>query len=573
MNRTVPRATSDEIQLYRSTLYSLLRSTAEVKIHTLEGVHAGMNSLMHPLARTTTPDISALIYSCMRLPDCLPAVRLVLLGQNSDVLRRNGYPDVNNWQPFTARARRRRCFYDGHETLACYIASRSDIEDVIPTLTAYQMEWNKLHVLFARFPKEVDIRNIEQDPVQFAALAQTLEISVEDLERLRTVWRENFVAILKGIQQKACSISVRLLGGSMAQYLRATHEWFENVKAAFPDILTRPVYFISSNTHSIANVLTGFALSRQKELEEFIHTSQDADLQQEWQQIESGAVRTSRENFLYYALKKYQNTRKGAGLIQAQLEAERQRGILRINPQYTFDVEAQIFDLQRLDIASLDPRLTEGKDLSFLTESKAIVLNIDYPLGLAAYNILSTVSIHTDLRGVYSMGKSASLNAARGDVIIPNVCQDEHSHNTYLFTNAFSAADVTPYLRYGSVLDNQKAICVLGTFLQNAHLMDIFFSESFADVEMELGNFCSALYEATRPKRYPVDEIVNLHETGIDFGVLHYVSDTPLSKGKNLGAGTLSYFGMDSTYACSVAVMNRIFEMERHTIENERELP
>ena len=157
MNRTVPRATSDEIQLYRSTLYSLLRSSSEVKLRTLEGVHIGMNSLMHPLAKEPIPDISALIYSAMRLPDVMPDVRLILLGQNSNVLSQNGYPDVEQWQLVSARARRRRCFYDGKETIACYIASRSDIEDAIPALTAYQIEWNKMHVLFSRWPKGIDL--------------------------------------------------------------------------------------------------------------------------------------------------------------------------------------------------------------------------------------------------------------------------------------------------------------------------------------------------------------------------------------------------------------------------------
>ena len=282
----------------------------------------------------------------------------------------------------------------------------------------------------------------------------------------------------------------------------------------------------------------------------------------------TGASRSNRENFLYYVLKKYQNTPAGSALVEAQLADERDHGIIRINAENTFEVEAQIIDLKRLDRRKMDSRLlSESDSLPFLAGSGALVLNIDYPLGLAAYNILSIVSVHCNLAGVYSMGKSASLNAARGDVIIPDVCQDEHSHNTYLFDNCFCAADVTPYLTYGSVLDNQKAICVLGTFLQNSHIMDIFFSESFGDVEMELGNFCSALYEATRPKRYPIDEIVNLHEADIDFGVLHYVSDTPMSKGKNLGAGTLSYFGMDSTYACSIAIMKRIFELGQKRVE------
>jgi hypothetical protein len=563
MNRTVPRATSDEIQLYRSTLYSLLRSTAEVKIRTLEGVHVGMNSLMHPLAKEMEPDISAFIYSAMRLPDPIPDVRLVLIGQNADVLCRNGYPDVDSWRPVSARARRRRCFYDGKETLACYIASRSDIEDVIPCLTAYQIEWNKMHALSARWPKDVDLEEMEDGEYMLALLSDTLGIAVEDLQRLRIIWRDQFVPTMKAVFQRELSFSVKLLGGSLAQYIKATHEWFENIRSAFPTLSDRPLYFVSSNTHSIANVLTGFALRYEDDLDGYIRDLVgDPELQAEWAHIQSRMTRASRENFLYYMLKKYQSTQKGARLAEAQLNDEREHGILRIDPAHTFEVEGQIIDLKKLDFSRIDPRLLNGGDLSLLAKSDAIILNIDYPLGVAAYNILSTVSIHTNLHGIYSMGKSASLNAARGDVIIPNVVQDEHSHNTYLFDNCFKASDVLPYLKYGSVLDNQKAICVLGTFLQNAHIMDVFYSESFGDIEMELGNFCSALYEATRPKRYPTDEIVHLHNTGLDFGVLHYVSDTPMSKGKNLGAGTLSYFGMDSTYACSIAILKRIFELE-----------
>lgn len=560
MNRTVPRATSDEIQLYRSTLYSLLRSTAEVKIRTLEETHAGMNSLMHPGARGSQPDISAFIYSVMRLPDCIPALRVVILGQNAAVFRRSGFPNVAAWQPVSARARRRRCFFDEKETLACYIASRSDIEDVVPALTAYQMEWNKLHFLFLGWPRQKDLAEIERDPAAWQALCETLQIPPDDLERLRTIWRGSFLSMLQTIREKELSLSVRLLGGSLAQYMRATHEWFENIRASCPEITERPVYFISSNPHSIPNLLTGFAQQREDELIDFIQHS--PELQAEWDTIQAGQVRASRENFLYYALKKYQGTPRGAALVEAQAEDEREHGIQRIASENTFDVEAQVIDLRRLEPARFDRRLVDEGALPSLQKSGALLLNIDYPLGLAAYNILSTISIHTDLRGVYSMGKSASLNAARGDVIVPNVCQDEHSRNTYFFANCFSAADVSPTLKYGTVLDNQKAICVLGTFLQNAHVMDIFFSEGFGDIEMELGNFCSALYEISRPKRFPSDEIVNLYTLPVDFGVLHYVSDVPMSRGKNLGAGTLSYYGMDSTYACSVAVLKRIFEME-----------
>ena len=74
MERTVPKSATDEIDLYLRTIYSLLRSTTEVQIRTLEEVHAGMNSLLHPDARKATPDTSALIYSSLRLPACITEV-------------------------------------------------------------------------------------------------------------------------------------------------------------------------------------------------------------------------------------------------------------------------------------------------------------------------------------------------------------------------------------------------------------------------------------------------------------------------------------------------------------------
>jgi len=112
-------------------------------------------------------------------------------------------------------------------------------------------------------------------------------------------------------------------------------------------------------------------------------------------------------------------------------------------------------------------------------------------------------------------------------------------------------------------LDSQKAVTVQGTFLQNYDYMDVFYREGYTDIEMEGGPYLSAVYEMVRPKRHPYNEIVDLHQAPFDMGILHYASDKPLSKGKNLGAASLSYFGMDPTYATSIAILRRIFEVER----------
>jgi hypothetical protein len=87
---------------------------------------------------------------------------------------------------------------------------------------------------------------------------------------------------------------------------------------------------------------------------------------------------------------------------------------------------------------------------------------------------------------------------------------------------------------------------------------------------MEAGPFLSAAFEMFRPTRHPVNEIVNLYGLPFDIGVVHYASDTPLGKGKNLGAGSLSYLGMDATYAVALAILRRIFEQESERLQDQR---
>jgi hypothetical protein len=287
------------------------------------------------------------------------------------------------------------------------------------------------------------------------------------------------------------------------------------------------------------------------------------DLLAEWQVIKSDTDNNSVENFLYYILKKVEQTPGCEEWNLAHQEILQQIGVRQVPSVHSFDVEAQVVELSKIDPHRLDPRVRDG-DLSFLRRSDALLLNIDYPLGIAAYNILRMVAENTDnVLGIYIMGKAATLNGVRGDMMIPNVVQDEHSLNTYLFNNVFEGSDLSPYLKYGTVLDNQKALSVLGTFMQNSRIMDVVYREGYTDVEMEAGPYLSAVCEMIRPKRHPYNEIVNLYSAPFDIGILHYASDTPLSKGHNLGAGALSYAGMDPTYAAGVVILNRIFEIER----------
>jgi hypothetical protein len=570
MERTVPTTESEEIELYTRTYYSLLRTTAEVQIRTLEEAHTSMRSLMHGGARDSAPDMSAFIYSLLRLPAVIADVEVVVFGQSGEVFARGGYPDVFKWQEVTAAARRRRCFYNGQDVLACLIASRSDIDDIVPVMTAYQIEWNKLHYRLKRVPQSISFDDLCNGMAGCNRLAEMLEIPVEDVDRLYAIWDVEMGAYLERIANAPCDFRIQLLSGSLSEYRRATRAWWDNIENSVPSVRERPVYFISSNTHSVINLLTGIALRHADELVGFLKESGSTGLLHEWQDILAKKVPSSRENFLYYAFKKYLQSPAGESLERDQARYERSHGIVRIPSKRYFDVETQVIELGELDPQHFDSRLlVEGMERGdFLKKSDAVILNIDYPLGLSAYNLLSEITDNVgSILGVYVLGKSATLNGVVGDAMIPNVVHDEHSQNTYLFSNSFSAGDVTPYQRYGSVLDNQKAVTVQGTFLQNTRYMDVFYREGYTDIEMEAGPYLSAVYEMYRPKRHPVNEIVNLYGIPFDLGIIHYASDTPLSKGKNLGAGSLSYYGMDSTYASTIAVLRRILCQESKRLQ------
>jgi len=562
VERTIPTTESEEVELYQRTYYSLLRATTEVRIRTLEEVHASMNSLLHPNAKNPNPDMSAFIYSILRLPQCISSVKTVVLGQSKDMFARFGYKDVDKWEEVNSIARRRRCYFNGKDILACFVASRSDIDDIVPLLTAYQIEWNKLHQRLESIPSSFFLQDLCQEDMNYSPLTEILEIPIEDLDRLYAIWDKDFGCHLEEIAKLPVKdLKIRLLSGTLNEYRRATHIWWKNIVHHVPALEEKPVYFISSNNHSVVNCLSGFAMLHKEELIDFLQYPGNAGLLKEWEDIRTKRIPTSDENFFYYVLKKYMQTEMGAHLLQYQKEHERSLGITRIPSWHSFDVEAQIIDLSKLNQAYFDSRIRlNGWDR---IDSNALILNIDYPLGLAAYNILIEVAsfVHSVL-GVYIMGKAATLNGIVGDIMLSKVVHDEHSLTTFLFPNCFKAGDVSKYLIYGTVLDNQKTVTVKGTFLQNAKYMDVFYREGYTDIEMEAGPYLSAVYEMFRPTRHPINEIVNLYGIPFDVGIIHYASDTPLGKGRNLGAGSLSYYGMDPTYASTVAILRRILERE-----------
>jgi hypothetical protein len=559
-----------DVELYIRTYNTLLRSSGEVSLKALVQAHYNIDSSLHPDARSPYPDMSAFIYSVLRLPASIIHCNLVLLGQSEEVFQQQGF-HVDGWQAVTASARRRKWFFDGKETLAVYGASISDTDDIVPILVAFQIEWNKLYYLLNSDPTTMQLLETRMDrtsPV-FAEITKVLrervQISEEDWRRLELIWGdrlwENFLTI--GRQRK--SFLLRMLGGSHVGYVRATRKWWAPIEQLLTEKLgsqQRPVYFVSSNTHSLINLMSGLLLNRQEELTQFALSGREPYLADECRKLQRGTVPGNWQNFLYFTAREWMRTPAGKEFVRNRGREEQERGIWHIGARHGLEVDAQLFELSRLRQMEVDPRCRmPGMDM--LEQSHAIILNIDYPLGMAAYRMLREIMENlTQMRGIYILGKAATLNGSIGDVMISNVVLDEHSQNTFWLDNCFIAQDVQPYLIYGSVLDNQKAVSSYGTYLQNRQYLDFYYRANYTVVEMESGPYLDAVYEDQYLMRYPTGENINFARLPYELGILHYASDTPYTRGKNLGAGSLSYFGMDSTYASAVAILRRIFENE-----------
>jgi hypothetical protein len=560
MDRRVPSPTNDSIDLYIRTYYSLLRSSGEVQVRSLEETHRTMGSSLHSGADSAEPDIGAFIYAAQRLPACMVQTSLVLLGQSREVFARRGYADVEEWQHVIAPGRRRRMFYDGKDRLAAYVASVSDIDDLIPQLVAYEIEWNKLYARLNNMHGGLDWNAPD------SALARhALGLSEHDFARLHSLWKDALWGNLKVVAAAPKHMSVHLLASSVNDYRKATRSWWNAVleHVSGVDLAERPVYFVSSNTHSLVNMLAGYARTRQDDMLATLAHDDPENLRDEIQAARTDPAPGRLNNLLYYLLRRYLARPGNEAELRACLEYELAHGVWYAHAQSYLDVDVQVFELNRFDPEHFDGRLAMP-GLDRLRQSQAVIVNIDYPLGAAAYNILiELMASVSGLAGVYVMGKAATLNARVGDVMIPNVVFDQHSTNSYLFRNCFAASDVAPYLLHGTVFDNQKSVTVRGTFLQNRDFMHVFYTEGYTDIEMEAGPYLSAIYEDLAPKRHPVNEIVNLFLISrYDTGFLHYISDTPYSRRQELLSKSLSYFGMDSTYACAVAIVRRILQNE-----------
>jgi hypothetical protein len=259
----------------------------------LEETHAAMKSSLHQQADSPEIDVSALVYCALRLPECIAETKLMVMGQMEDVFRRGGY-DVEQWQPVRAKARRRKLYFEASQgILAAYIASVSDIDDLIPCVTTFQIEWNKIHQKLggSELGQRLQTAANSDGYLPMALLEEVrdaLVLSSADFARLGQIWPGNLLS--KNLQRAAragLDLRIRVLGSGLSDYRRSVQMWWRQLEAECAGLRLdeRPIYFVSSNVHSLINLVSGYAWEIQADLLEFVRRENPEDLLAEYEKL------------------------------------------------------------------------------------------------------------------------------------------------------------------------------------------------------------------------------------------------------------------------------------------------
>ena len=259
---------SEEVELYHRTYTTLLRSSGETRLRVLEPSHA-RDELEPALARGSLEDLDlgAFLYALRRLPASIWQATVIVMGQEAEQFTRVGIGRIEDWETVEAPARRRRWYDSGEGILAVLLASTSDLDDVIPTLVAYQLEWNKINALLRG-------AELPGDP-EPAEVAERLGGAEADWARVREAWPDGLAGFIDAVRNLRLDLRIRMLGGSQIGYARLTRRWWAPVRATLTDqgLLDRPIYFVSSNPHSIVNLVTQGAGASEDEIVGFVEAN------------------------------------------------------------------------------------------------------------------------------------------------------------------------------------------------------------------------------------------------------------------------------------------------------------
>jgi len=539
---------SDQSILNHLKKYISALETSSVDLSQLTETYKQIMPSIHKKFASREIDIGALTYSLTRLPRCFFHTEVLYIGQHFDDFRDKNI-SYDSWEKLVAPDRRRQVFYSREQkTAITFITSDSDIDDLINALIAFHIEWGKLGKILAAHETEIT----ENENYEILGINNDEWLKLKSI--LGSKWKTR-IATSKNIKD----IKINLSSHSNEKYHQTARVWWDNIskKSLYLDFENTPIYFISSNLHSFVNIIGRYIFQKENDIFYYIH-QKHPDLEAEWQSIKDGQNQVRITDFLYYISNKYFQSHPQE--LTKKKEYENGLGIKIIPSTNELLCSAQIIPINIFSrLNQIDPSIII-KNPEKISKSEALIINIDYPLGSTIYYILNQIlNNQNNLKGMYLIGKAAILNGEIGDIQIPSSVFDERTGNIFEITNCFNS-DFPLVAKQSQVHQNQKAICVHGPHLENDNQLKKYIQAGYNIIEMESGPFLSSILEWKDGQNISQNTVYKIGKTPVDYGIINYASDNPLSK--TLGEGSMAIRGVEPTYMATLSVIQRILDLE-----------
>ena len=485
-------------------------------------------------------ELQGLLYVLDRLPDGIENCRFINLTATEGL-------DEGHFTKIVPPKRRRNCYrIDGEQMNIEITRGRSDIYDVLTHLTFMYLESHKLlNRMFVGYRNEISheweklqelvLSNdeiIQEDrEVLFVYLSNLLGRSFDEV---KSVYKQlstkknsdRFFHIIYGLGSLAAKEKIdnqfrliRFSDSLIDQVGKHVYGniWARNIKTVLfnKGMLNRPIHIISSNMHSVLNVL--YAKKALQFKSEDVFT-----LYKELSEVKS---KEEREKVLQYAIK---------------------NGLTEVNDTSGANIDVQIIDTSFIN--------QEPKDKA------PVIIVMDYAFGEQAYETMDELlkpynhgledAIKLDVQSVSIMGKAGILFGDKGDVMIPTAHILEGTADNYFFINEL---DENQFKKLNLNTFTGNMVTVLGTSLQNKSILNYFKSTSWNTVglEMEGAHYQKAIQIASQVRNH-ISKKVKVRYA-------YYASDNPLHSGSTLASGGLGMKGVKPTYAITEAILGQIF--------------
>ena len=523
------------------------RFVAEVK-HGASRGHIVLPRLLHlyrPLApalhrgvNSDALDAAALSYALKRLP---PNVTRCLSWFLVDDLPYIYSTAQETLESLPTEARRRAIWrmLPG-KNLVLLRDGQSDLLDLITCLCIYAVEAGKIR---RRLADPVVLWDLI-GPLDAETVLGRLDFSHEERELLDRLFPE-------GLRQRLHDIAMHHEDASITVYKQLDNynsdhaeDWTRQVAAAVHDLFGVSahdlpdgvdVHIISSNTHSVTNLLSPWLQENQARIDAWGAVQRQDIYKAGWVQPLDRTIALARPYLAAHP-----------EAARARAERDHHAGVRVIGESAFTGIAVQVFDTQALTPEGMDPTLPQPA-------RRSLIVNIDYAFGQQAEPILSSLMylFGSRIRSINVLGKAGGLVGKRGDALVITRFVEQIDEEIYQPTTACNVERLRSRLPDREVHEG-PALTVMGTVLQNETLLRYYERIwGCVGVEMEGAWYCRRLLEA---------QDLGLIAANTDLRFVYYVSDLPLDAHGTLSAAMTLTEGIPPLYAATREVLTSIFE-------------